>query len=136
MSKTQIFCLFFNFFENSWIFIFYGQHAYHMIAEDISNSYFLQKYNFIIFFLVKTGFSKFFTSILERKKIQKKFFWSYILTNPKFTFYSVFIHQKGKLQEGLTLLRSTNSKWQVFETWQGLIQPLPGFLRVKNQLTF
>ena len=42
-----------------------------------------------------------------------------------------FHTQKGKLQEGLTLLRSTNSKWQVFETWQGLIQPLPGFLRVK-----
>ena len=101
-----------------------------MIAEDISNSYFLWKYNFIIFFLVKYGFSKFSASILERKNIQKNFFWNYILANPKFTFYSVFIHQKGKLHEGLTLLRSTNSKWKVFETWQGLIQPLPSFSRV------
>ena len=134
LSKTQIFSFLYNFFWKFMNFHFYGQHVYQMKAKDILNSYFLWKYNCIRFFLWKLDFQNFSLQFWKEKKIQKKFFWSYILTNPKFTFYSVFIHQKGKLQEGLTLLRSTNSKWQVFETWQGLIQPLPGFLRVKWKL--
>ena len=133
LSKTQIFSFLYNFFWKFMNFHFYGQHVYQMKAKDILNSYFLWKCNCIRFCYGENWIFKIFHFNFGKKmKIKKKIFGNYFSTTTNFMFSSVFKYQNWKLLEVLTLLRSTNSKWRMFEAWQGLIQPLPGFLRVKS----